>query len=47
MEHPEEKEQRSKEYQEYAKQYSIDNCVSQLEEVFQLSINEMNAKKNK
>ncbi len=47
MEHPEEKEQRSKEYQEYAKQYSIDNCVSQLEEVFQLSINEMNAQKSK
>ena len=40
MEHPEEKEKRSQEYIEYAKQYSIDNCVKQLEDVFELAIKE-------
>ncbi len=46
MDHPEEKEQRSKEYIEYAKQYSLDNCVKQLEDVFQIAIQE-NKIKNK
>lgn len=45
IEHPLEKEKRSQEYIEYAKQYSIDNCVRQLEDVFQLAIEEK--KKNK
>lgn len=40
IEHPEEKEKRSLEYIEYARQYSIDNCVSQLEAVFEQAINE-------
>ena len=40
IEHPEEKMKRSLEYIEYAKQYSIDNCVKQLEEVFLLAIKE-------
>lgn len=34
-EHPLEKEKRSQEYIEYAKQYSIDHCVQLLEEVFE------------
>lgn len=45
IEHPEEKEKRSQEYIEYARQYSIDNCVSQLEDIFQMAIEEMNEKK--
>lgn len=44
IEHPEEKEKRSQEYIEYAKQYSIDNCVRQLEKVFELSIAEKKKK---
>ncbi len=44
MEHEEEKKKRSLEYIEYAKQYSIDNCVRQLEEVFQLAIEETKKK---
>lgn len=40
IEHPEEKEKRSLEYIEYAKQYSIDNCVRQLEAVFEQAIEE-------
>ena len=45
IEHPLEKKQRSLEYIEYAKQYSIDNCVSQLEDVFTLAIEEMKQSK--
>lgn len=40
IENPLEKESRSQEYIEYAKQYTIDNCVSQLEEVFKEAIKE-------
>ncbi len=40
IEHPEEKQKRSEEYIQYAKQYSIDHCVSQLEEVFEDVIEE-------
>ena len=40
IENPLEKEKRSQEYIEYAKQYSIDNCVRQLEDVFQQAIDE-------
>lgn len=46
IEHPEEKEKRSLEYIEYAKQYSIDNCVKQLEDVFALAIEENKRKKS-
>ncbi|MDE6241579.1 MAG: glycosyltransferase [Anaeroplasmataceae bacterium] len=46
IEHPEEKEKRSLEYIEYAKQYSIDNCVKQLEDVFELAIKENKEKKS-
>ncbi len=38
IEHPEFKEKRSKEYIEYAKRYSIDGCVSELEKVFEQAI---------
>lgn len=40
IEHPLEKDKRSKEYIEYAKQYSIDHCVSELEDVFKMAIAE-------
>ncbi|MDE6408240.1 MAG: glycosyltransferase [Anaeroplasmataceae bacterium] len=46
IEHPLEKEKRSLEYIEYAKQYSIDNCVKQLEDVFELAIKEKKEKKS-
>lgn len=40
IENPLEKDKRSQEYIEYAKQFSIDNCVRQLEDVFQQAIEE-------
>lgn len=40
IEHPEEKQKRSDEYIEYAKQYSLDCCVTKLERVFELAIKE-------
>ena len=46
IENPLEKEKRSQEYIEYAKQYSIDNCVRKLEEVFLLAIDEAKEKKS-
>lgn len=45
IENPEKKAIRSKEYIEYSKQYSLDNCVKQLEDVFKLAIDEQ--KQNK
>lgn len=44
MEHEQEKEKRSQEYIAYAKQYSIDHCVHQLEDVFKLAIAEQKNK---
>ncbi|MDE5714887.1 MAG: glycosyltransferase [Anaeroplasmataceae bacterium] len=44
IENPLEKNKRSEEYIEYAKQYSIDNCVKKLEDVFELAIEEMKNK---
>ena len=45
IEHPEEKAKRSEEYLEFAKKYSIDHCVRELEAVFEQAIKEMENKK--
>ena len=43
-ENPEVKKEDSKKYIEYAKQYGIDNCVRELEKVFEMAINEQKEK---
>lgn len=46
IEHPEDKQKRSEEYIEYAKKFSIDHCVKELEEVFEMAISETKEKRN-
>lgn len=45
IEHPEVKEKLSKQYIEYAKQYALDFCVTQLEMVFETAIKENEERK--
>ncbi len=45
IEHKEEKEELSKQYVEYAKQFELDNCVRELEKVFKQAVKEKKQEK--